>query len=134
MATYSVQGCTILGDEILQAYEMPNFDCIFFKLESTSSNSLKVKVYAADRENNPLPEGNVEIFNYNIKNVPLRHEWIDRPLKITKKMLDDVTGGDTKIIFIKLTAKKYTHNKQGHPDHNKDFLAYKVRIRKEDNH
>jgi len=73
MPTYSVQGCTILGNEILDAYGMPNFDCIFFKLEKHTPNSFKVKVYAADTANNPLPGGNVDIFSYNTHPVTLRH-------------------------------------------------------------
>lgn len=133
MPTYVVQGCTILGNEILDAYGLPNFDCIFFKLIETQSNSLKVNVYAADGANTPLPNGSVTIFNYNTKNVKLRNEWMDRPIKITKNMLDKVTNnGASLIIFIKLAAKRYTHYEPGHPDHNKDFIGYKVRIRKED--
>jgi hypothetical protein len=133
MPTYVVQGCTILGNEILDAYEMPNFDCIFFKLErdSASPNSLNVKVYAADTENNPLPDGNVDIFSYNTNPVRLRNEWIERPLKITKVMLDDVTNGNKKILSIQLTGRRYTHYKQGHQDHDKDFISYKVRLSKE---
>ncbi len=133
MPTYNVQGCTLLGNEILKAYNLPNFDCIFFKLQEVQPNSLKVNVYAADVANNPLPNGSVSIFNNNTKNVRLRNEWIDRPIKITKRMIDKVTNnGVSLIIFIKLTGKKYTHNEPGHPDHDKDFIAYKVRIRKED--
>jgi len=56
---------------------------------------------------------------------------MERPLKITKEMLDSVTGGNKKIVSMQLTAKRYTHHKPGHPDHNKDFIGYKVKLDKE---
>jgi hypothetical protein len=131
MPTYNVEGCTILGNEILKAYHSPSFASIFFKLERapTLPHSLKVKAFAANSSNEPLPNGNIEIFNYNKRDVRLNNEWIERPLKITKMMLDNVTHANAKKInYIKLRSKKYHHHEPGNTDHDKDFIGYKVKL------
>lgn len=139
---YDVKSFVIEGDELKIAFDDSRVASIIIHLyeeegQGGKTGFLIADVYTADSSDKKIRYVKVKWGQW--RTVPQANEFIQRDVFITRTMMEEVLeevvhGHRTrfKIKSMDFSPKKYTHKEKDPPgDYKKDFVAYNVKIKRD---
>jgi hypothetical protein len=122
---YEVQGGTIAKIDMLKALNDTKSDRIVLRLTLQGTSQLDLRVFAAGKDNNPLPGGEVPLHKPEYEEVSIKNRFkpgYGQTSIITREMVEKLSED-----LLKLKARRYKPKNNKPPHNDREFIGWKVK-------